>query len=174
MPKKHNKKPSVKRDAGPVWSDKDWSIRWGKLVGPPGNPGKIKSLLSWTGEKIPYDALAGTKKLLAKNGAKKEGVYIAHDSMGYARYVGRGDVFTRLSARKKAHPKELVYFSFYLVAEKKHEREIETFLIRLGGAHLEFNERKKRVGIAPGDIRDFEAGTKYVERQKKKGQRAKK
>jgi hypothetical protein len=93
--------------------------------------------------------------------------------MGYARYVGRGDVFARLAARFKAHPKELAYFSFYLVAEKKHQREIETLLIRLGGAMLHFNDRKKRVDISPGDLRDYEPGTSYVERQMKKGKKTK-
>jgi hypothetical protein len=173
MAKKQNKKPSQKRDKGPVWSTSQWSVRWGKLVGAAGNPGKVKSLMSWVGEKIPYAALSDTKKKLADLGAKKEGVYVAHDSMGYARYVGRGDVFIRLANRLKAHPMELAYFSFYLVAQKKHEREIETLLIRLGGAHLQFNERKKRIDISPGNVRDYEAGTNYVERQRKKGRKQK-
>ena len=174
MAKKQNKKPSGKRDKGFVWKDSHWRVRWGGLVPSPGRPQNVKSLLSWTGEKIPYEALADTKALLEKQNAKKEGVYVAHDSMGYARYVGRGDVFSRLTARKKAFPTELAYFSFYLVAEKKHEREIETLLIRLGGAHLQFNERKKRVDISPGDVRDYEAGTNYIERQKKRGKKKKK
>ena len=63
----------------------------------------------------------------------------------------------------------MVYFSFCLIADKKHEREIETLLIRLGGAHLQFNERKKRIDTTPGNLRDYEAGTRYVERQRKKG-----
>ena len=67
-----------------------------------------------------------------------------------------------------------MYFSFYIVANKQHEREIETLLIRVGGAHLQFNERKKRVDISPGSVGDYEAGTMYVERQKKKGKRGKK
>jgi hypothetical protein len=29
------------------------------------------------------------------------GVYIAHDSMGCPRYVGRGDIFARLRAHRK-------------------------------------------------------------------------
>jgi hypothetical protein len=171
MAKKHNKKPSEKRDLGSVWKDAQWTVRWGRLVPSPGRPTNVKSLLSWTGEKIPFEALPDVKKLLEENGAKKEGVYVAHDSMGYARYVGRGSVFTRLAARKKAHPQELAYFSFYLVDEKKHEREVETLLIRVGGAHLQFNDRKKRVDITPGDVRDYEPRTNYVERQRKKGKK---
>ena len=96
---------------------------------------------------------------------------MAHDSMGVARYVGRGNVFNRLSSHKRAHNLELQYFSFYIVAEKVHEREIETLLIRAGGAQLHFNERKKRVDIQPGDIRDYEADTYFYERQYRKGRR---
>jgi hypothetical protein len=173
MANKQNKKPSTKTDKGPVWHDSHWSVRWGKLLSKPGRPHLVRPLLRWFGEKIPFDALSDTRKKLEAEGATKEGVYIAHDSMGYARYVGRGNVFQRLAARKKARPRELAYFSFYLVADKKHEREIETLLIRVGGAHLQFNERKKRVDISPGDVRDYEAGTNYVERQLKKGRKKK-
>lgn len=91
--------------------------------------------------------------------------------MGNARYIGRGNVISRLEARKKLHSLELVYFSFYLVANKKHEREIETLLIRAAGPLLQFNEKKKRVDIAAGSIKDYEAGTTFYERQKKKGKR---
>ncbi len=167
--KRQTKRPSQKRDDGVVWREGGWCVRWGRLVPGRGRPHHVKSLLSWVGEKIPFEALSDTKKRLQDEGATKEGVYIAHDSMGFARYVGRGDIFVRLKARKKAHPLELAYFSFYIIAQKKHEREIETLLIRLGGAHLQFNERKKRVDISPGNIRDFEPGTKYVERQWKRG-----
>lgn len=175
MAKRQNKKPSTKRDRGPVWHDSMWSVRWGKLVRGRGRRGaNDKPLLSWFGEKIPFEALAETKKKLNAEGATKEGVYIAHDSMGFARYVGRGDVFQRLAARKRVHPAELMYFSFYIVSNKQHEREIETLLIRVGGAHLQFNERKKRVDISPGAVRDFEAGTSYVERQRKRGRKNRK
>ena len=163
------KRPSTKRESDTLWSDHKWSVKWGRLVPPCGHPGKTKSLFSWVGEKIPFEALADVKALLQDMEEDMNGVYMAHDSMGFARYVGRGSVFYRLQARKRAYPNELVYFSFYLIADKKHEREIETLLIRLGGAHLQFNERKKRVDTSAGNIRDYEAGTRYVERQRKKG-----
>jgi len=70
--------------------------------------------------------------------------------MGTARYIGRGHVFNRLKSHKKAHQKELVYFSFYIVEEKQHEREIETLLIRAAGPQLEFNDRKKGSGSDRG------------------------
>ena len=94
--------------------------------------------------------------------------------MGAARYIGRGSVFSRLAAHKKEHPHELVYFSFYIVEEKQHEREIETLLIRAAGPQLEFNDRKKRIGINSGNIRDYEPGTSFYERQAKKGRKRKK
>ena len=89
--------------------------------------------------------------------------------MGCVRYVGRGNVINRLKTRKREYPLELKYFSFYIVADKKHEREIETLLIRAAGPLLTFNEKKKRVDIEAGNIRDYEAGTEYYERQYKKG-----
>ncbi len=73
---------------------------------------------------------------------------------------------------KVKHPLELEYFSFWVVLDKHHEREIETLLIRGAGPLLVFNERKKRVGIELGDIKDYEPGTFYFERQRKKGPRA--
>ena len=165
----HLKRFSRKTEWDTVWSDHQWSVKYGKLVPSPGFPGKIKSLFKWVGEKIPFEALSEVKAMLLDADVDLNGVYMAHDSMGFARYVGRGHVFHRLQARKRAYPNELVYFSFYLIADKKHEREVETLLIRLGGAHLQFNDRKKRIDISPGNVRDYEAGTCYVERQRKKG-----
>lgn len=102
-------------------------------------------------------------------GLSRSGVYIAHDSMGYARYVGRGDIFTRLKFRRRAQRAELHYFSFYVVLDKKHEREIETILIRAAGPQLHFNSRKRRVDVQPGDVRDFERGTVFFARQGRRG-----
>ena len=108
---------------------------------------------------------------MQKVGFSHDGIYVAHDSMGYARYVGRGNIFSRLRARQKAQPLELVYFSFYVVLNKNHEREIETLLIRASGPLLQFNTRKKRVTIQAGNIRDYEPGTYFYERQRKKGKK---
>lgn len=96
------------------------------------------------------------------------GVYIAHDSMGVPRYIGRGRIFNRLKLRRKTQPLELVYFSFYVVSEKIHEREIETLLIRAAATQLHFNTRKKRVDIESGNIRDYEAGTLFYERRRRR------
>ena len=97
---------------------------------------------------------------------------IAHDSMGVARYIGRGNIFERLKSRRRAQVLELVYFSFYVGFDKTNEREIETLLIRAVGPQLYFNSRKKREDIHPGNIRDYEAGTFFFERQYKRGRKS--
>lgn len=155
-----------------IWSDHNWAVMYGELKKGPGRSPKIKPLFQYVGEKIPFDALKEVEKKLKELGVEKRGVYIAHDSMGTARYVGRGNIFTRLKVRQKQHPKELVYFSFFVVKDKQHEREIETLLIRGAGPLLGFNERKKGLGIPPGNVKDYEPGTYYFERQTKKGPKA--
>jgi hypothetical protein len=151
---------------------KCWTIHYGELKRGKGRPPKTEHLFRVLGEKLPFDALASIKKHLKTSGHTFQGVYVAHDSMGCPRYIGRGNIFNRLEARKKAQQLELEYFSFYVVSEKKHEREIETLLIRSAGFLLEFNDKKKRVGIEAGNVRDYEAGTVFYERQYKKGRKA--
>jgi len=156
-----------------IYTDKaQWTVQFGELKRGKGNPGGTEHLFKVLGEKLPYAALADVKKHVLGKGYKPLGVYVAHDSMGCPRYIGRGNVFARLRSRKTAHTLELQYFSFYLVSEKKHEREIETLLIRAASFLLEFNEKKKRVGTSHGNIRDYEAGTLFYERQYKKGKKA--
>jgi hypothetical protein len=89
--------------------------------------------------------------------------------MGYARYVGRGRIFSRLRSRTRKSKLEVKYFSFYVVQAKIHEREVETLLIRVAAALLYFNERKKRLNLHPGSIRDYEPGTEFYERHYKWG-----
>ena len=153
-----------------VYSDGElWNVQFGELKRKKGNPGKAEHLFRVVGEKLPFEALADVRNYVRERGFGTTGVYVAHDSMGFPRYIGRGAIFGRLKTRKDSQDLELVYFSFYVVSEKKHEREIETLLIRAAGPLLEFNTRKKRVGIKPGNIRDYEAGTYFFERQHKKG-----
>ena len=165
-----NKRTFRKRKIGSIWLDKNWSVVYGKLQQGPGSP--PKPLFKCVGEKIPFDALGKIEKKLKEEEDEVEGVYIAHDSMGTARYVGRGKIFSRLKQHKNNYPNELVYFSFFVVKDKQHEREVETLLIRGAGPLLEFNENKKGLGIYPGDVKDYEAGTDYFERQIKKGPKA--
>jgi hypothetical protein len=135
-----------------------WNVQFGEVERHKGNPGKTEHLFRVVGEKLPYEALSAVKKHVEAEGFGTNGLYIAHDSMGFPRYIGRGAIFTRLKARQDAQVLELVYFSFYVVTEREHEREIETVLIRAAGPLLEFSTRKKRVSIMPSNIRDYEAG----------------
>ena len=155
----------------PLWTDSEyWNVHRGKLIRRKiGRPRAVESLFKVVAEKIPYEAINAVAKDLDDSEFGSEGVYIAHDSMGCARYIGRGNVINRLKARKSEQPLELEYFSFYIVEDKKHEREIETLLIRAAGPLLTFNERKKRIDLDAGSIKDYEAGTAYYERQWKKG-----
>jgi hypothetical protein len=160
-----------------VYSKTPWVVHFGTLkpstkIGRPSKADKTERLFRVIGEKLPYEALNHVKNHLRDNGFSSQGVYVAHDSMGCPRYIGRGNIFARLAARKKAKRLELEYFSFYVVEEKMHEREIETLLIRAAGFLLEFNDKKKRVGIAPGGVNDYEPGTLFYVRRYERGARS--
>jgi hypothetical protein len=155
----------VTKDKG-VWKDATWKVWRGELVRKRGRPPSEQSLFKLVAEKLPFESLKTIETSMKALGIKRTGVYIAHDSMGTARYVGRGSIFTRLRARWKAEPLVLRYFSFYVVLNASHEREVETLLIRAAGPLLEFNDRKKRVTISSGNVSDFEAGTKYFKRHR--------
>ena len=146
-----------------------WVVHYGQLKPGRGRPRKAKQLFQAVGEKLPIGLLHRVKSHMHAKGLSVTGVYVAHDSMGSPRYIGRGNIFGRLEASRKAHMLEIQYFSFYVVKEKQHEREIETLLIRAASPLLQFNTRKKRVDIEPGRVNDYEAGTKFYERQRKKG-----
>ena len=161
----------TKRVTNTVWEDAVWKVVQGQLVRAPGRPKTSTSLFRVVGEKLPYDALGAVRKQMSELGLPRTGVYVAHDSMGYARYIGRGHIFWRLRSHKAAHPLELAYFSFFVVEDKTHEGEIETILIRASSPLLEFNSQKKRVDIRAGNVRDFEAGTAFFERQYQRGKR---
>lgn len=177
MVAKKTPKPAAKRKSaatkvveGTVYTDgTTWVVQHGELKRGQGRPPKTEHLFRVVGEKLPFAALPKVRAHVRAQELGTQGVYVAHDSMGCPRYIGRGDIFPRLEARKKAQRLELEYFSFYVVSEKKHEREVETLLIRAAGFLLEFNTRKKRVGVSPGNVRDYEAGTVFYERQRKKG-----
>jgi hypothetical protein len=167
--KKTTKKPSRKHPIGKVSQYGIWTVLHGKLVPNRGRPRKVNSIFKVVAEKIPWACLAEVENDMQERGLPKSGIYIAHDSMGVPRYVGRGDIFGRLRARKNVHEAELHYFSYYIVLDKKNEREIETLVIRATSPLLDFNERKKRTIISTGNIRDYEGGTFFYERQKKRG-----
>ena len=165
-PKSRRKPPSKKVLEGQILSDKSvWTVHHGVLEPTlQANADDENRLFQVVGEKLPYSSLSAVKNHMRSRRLSRQGVYVAHDSMGCSRYVGRGNIFSRLEARKKAQPLVLEYYSFYVVRNKNHEREVETLLIRAAGFLLEFNDRKKRVGLAPGNIRDYESGTVFYER----------
>lgn len=140
-----------------------WVVRWGTLNAGRGAAGRVKRLFRVVGEKLPFEAIGKVDRHLRDLQIEREGVYVAHDSMEYARYIGRGRIFHRLSACQKKHI-EIMYFSFYVVTAKKHEREIETLLIHSAGPLLQFNTRKKSAILSAGSIQDYEAGTEFFER----------
>ncbi len=150
-----------------------WVFRSGYLKGTRGRPDNTQRLVSAVAEKLPYESLDKIKEACTKENLKFDGVYVAHDSMGWPRYIGRGDVFDRLQKRKDAHPHELHFFSFWLTQFKKHERELETMLIHVAGPILHFNERKRREDLKAGDPKDYEFGTFLFERQDKRGKKKK-
>ena len=156
-----------------VFSDRLWTVHFGTLNRSKGRPESVQSLFSVLGEKLPFEALKNVRTELKRRSLLRTGVYVAHDSMGYARYVGRGNIFARLLARQSAQHLELKFFSFYVVRDKKHQREIETLLIRAAGPMLQFNTRKKRLDLSAGSISDYEAGTLFFERHYKKGKQRK-
>lgn len=146
-----------------------WKVVGGYLKRPRGNPGKVENLFDLVAEKIPFTFIDDVRKVALSQHYGTQGVYVAHDSMGWPRYIGRGDVFSRLKARRKLNFEELRYFSFYIIKNKKHTREIETLMIRTAGSLLSFNDRKKRLDQMTGRVTDYEAGTSFAERQSKKG-----
>ena len=130
-----------------------WVARFGKLDPGRGRQTAVPNLFQVVGEKLSFEALSAVDKhlgILASKGIRRKGVYVAHESMGYARYIWRGGIFPRLRACLSKHSSELVYFSFYIVKEKQHEREIEPLLIHSAGPLLQFNTKKKDLPRAPG------------------------
>lgn len=146
-----------------------WKVVGGYLKPGRGNPGKIENLFALVAEKIPFSYIDDVRKAAKARGISFQGVYVAHDSMGWPRYIGRGDVFSRLKTRKRAHSQELRFFSLYIIKNKKHTREIETLMIRTAGSLLSFNDKKKRHDQMTGRVTDYEAGTQFAERQSRKG-----
>jgi hypothetical protein len=110
-----------------IWGDNQWTVRFGTLNPGPGRPESVQSLFKVVGEKLPFEAINPVNKYLRDRKIRRNGVYIAHDSMGYARYIGRGRIFQRLRARLKSQILELKYFSFYVVEEEARRRNRKHF-----------------------------------------------
>ena len=155
-----------------VWSDSTWTVVAGQLRSR-GRPRKIRHLFTCIAEKLPFASLARVQRVLKNEKIEAKGVYMAHDSIGVARYGGRGDIFTRLRSHRRKYGLQLPYFSFYIVDNKHHEREIENAILRASGGQMIFNQRKRGDGIYPGRVTDYEAGSYFFERQGKRGKRLK-
>jgi hypothetical protein len=173
MPKKkENKRVSRKEVYDQLWSDNSsWIVKPGRLGPGPGRPSKTGHLFKHIAEKLPFASLHAVWKHMQKDGALLQGVYLAHDSMGIARYGGRGAIFSRLFKHWKSYPHQLLYFSFYVIANKSHERGIETAILRAAGAQTMLNTRKVAYGLHPGNIADYEPGTMFYERQRIRGRK---
>ena len=122
--KSRRKAPSKRVVQGEVFSDKAlWTVHHGVLEPTTqATPGETDRLFQVIGEKLPFSSLQAVRRHLVAQRLRLQGVYVAHDSMGCSRYVGRGAIFARLAARKKKYPLELEYYSFYVVQNKNHER----------------------------------------------------
>lgn len=164
-----NKRTSTKTVRVDFGIQGPWKVVGGTLKRSKGRPEKAENLFSMVAEKIPYTYLDTVRKEVIELGYETTGVYVAHDSMGWPRYIGRGEVFSRLKARWKNNSAQLHYFSFYFIKEKKHTREIETLMIRTAGSLLSFNEKKRRIDEMTGRVDDYEPGTDFIERQSKRG-----
>jgi hypothetical protein len=149
--------------------NKDWIIQFGEMRPSPGQKAKRDHLFKYVAEKLPWDALPLISRYLKSRNVKRVGVYMAHDSFGVARYGGRGNIFSRLRSHKRKYHKELVYFSFFIIENKTHEREIENAILRAAGPQMILNQRKVRDGIDPGSVNDYEPGTKFFRRKYARG-----
>ena len=158
---------------GNIWTDGSrWKVVEGSLKRPQGRPGKVEPLFQYVGEKLPFGCLEKVREAICARSGDPEGIYMAHDSMGAARYGGRGKIFDRLLQHRRDFARELLYFSFYVIRSKNHERELETVILRAAGPQMSLNERKVRSDIDPGDINDYEPGTHFFERQLRRGRKA--
>jgi len=120
---KGGKKPSRKETQERISQHEHWTVWRGKLVPSRGRPERVESLFKMVAEKTPFECLSDVERHMRLRGLPRSGIYLAHDSMA-VRYAGRGNIFNRLRSRKKAQPLELLYFSLYVIADKKHEREV--------------------------------------------------
>lgn len=147
-----------------IWKGQSEKVIFGKLEPLLDQKPKVPNLFQCVGEKLPFECLSTVEKNLKERKLKKTGVYMAHDSFGVPRYGGRGNIFERLLKHKKKYPKLLLYFSFYIVRKKNHEREIENVILRAAGPQMLLNVRKVRKYAEPGLVTDYEPGTFFYRR----------
>jgi hypothetical protein len=150
-------------------TNRDWTIKFGRIDFSARSQRPQEPFFAVIGEKLPFGAINQVKKhLRQRTKTRPIGVYVAHDSMGWPRYIGQGNIFSRLKARHALNRRELYYFSFYLLNDRHREKEIETMLIRVAGPLLHYNVQKKRLDASPGSVRNYAVGTQFYERKSKR------
>lgn len=88
-----------------------WQIKAGRLKRGKGRPTQVEHLFTVAAGKLPFFSLdavrqhAENEMLQTNRGC---GVYMAHDSMGCPRSIGRGRIFERLKSHAEAHPPLLI------------------------------------------------------------------
>jgi hypothetical protein len=157
---------------GNVWKSERHRVGFGRLDPVPGQKPIVGNLFLCIGEKLPFECLLEVRKHVRAQKFHPDGVYMAHDSFGVPRYGGRGRIFSRLASRKRKYPDELAYFSFYIVKQKNHEKELENAILRAAGPQMAINKVKVRTGPQPGSVRDYEPGTHFYRRFNTTNQRA--
>jgi hypothetical protein len=71
----------------PVYSDNQWTVTAGELK-PASRNRRGNHLFKYVAEKLPWAALGTVVKYLKTRNVERQGVYLAHDSFGVARYGG--------------------------------------------------------------------------------------
>jgi hypothetical protein len=158
-----------------VWKDDGIKVVYGRIARKGKGNISRSNLFKCIGEKLPMTSLDEVCEHLKKELGKKkrtslQGVYMAHDSFGVARYGGRGQIFVRLSSHRKKYD-SLIYYSFYIIEKKANEHEVETALLRAAESQMLLNKRKVRQGSKPGSVYDYRIGTRFFQRQKVRGRR---
>jgi len=154
-----------------IWNDGSRRVVFGRLKPLARLKPKTANLFLFVGEKLPFECLSEVRRHLYAISPERNGVYMAHDSFGIPRYGGRGRIFSRLARRKEKYKRELQYFSFYIVKNKNHERELENAILRAAGPQMALNTLKVRSNWMPGRVQDYEPGTQFYQRKDSKDAR---
>jgi len=138
-----------------VWHDTSWVVSRGVLKRRRGRPENVKPLFLVVGEKLPFASIDAVGKQVGQRIGSRSGVYVAQDSMGYARYIGRGKIFTR--RRRLGRIERTCSCTTRSTSSSRALTGVRLnpcSYVRAGPL-LEFNTRKRRANIEPGDVYDF-------------------
>lgn len=96
-----NKGRSQKKMLDIVYSDDGWVVKVGRLKPKAGRPHKTGHLFEIVAEKLPFECLSKVRKVIVDAEMRREGVYMAHDSMGVAG-MAEEDKSSLVSARTRS------------------------------------------------------------------------